>query len=240
MNKIVIPPKIIKDINKLKKVRGVLLTGSRVLGKASQNADWDFFILLIDGAPRWRRTWKVGDTWLEVFANDQAQIKKYFKENIKNGRGIDIMMFATGQIVRDDNKQVVARLVKQAKQLWQKGPAVVSQKERRWIDYNVATYIQDLEDIILDDNEAILLINHVVEEMVNYYYRLERLWLPRPKDRLADFKRREPKLYGFIKKIQTVSDWKQNAREAIKLATALGKKFRLKMDGQIYIPPEKK
>lgn len=237
--KIDIPVSILKTLRAIKKVEGFLLTGSRVLGKHSKNADWDFHVILKKGTPRWRKTWKVDNHLLEIFCNDVNEIKKDFESDQKGGRGVNIFMFTTGQIIVDNKKNDLQRLQSQAKRLWEKGPNRLSKNDISFIGYDIAMYIHDLEDLLHDKNPALLLVNYAVNEFVRYYYRLSHIWLPRPNDRLQDLSKRSPKTFKMVDKINLENKWEEKVRLAIRLGKMLGENFKLTLDGSLYIPPAK-
>lgn len=233
-----IPQAIQKKLFSIKNAEGYLLSGSQVLNQTATNSDWDFFVLLKDGSPRWRRTWKVGNTWSEVFCNDRKQIIKKFHEEPKDGRGITTFMFVSGQIIKDKNGKL-KKLVSAAKKVWRQGPAM-GKHQKQWIDYNLATYIQDIEDCLETNNAALLLFNQALNEIVRYQYHLQRIWLPRNKDRMRDLKKRWPKLHKLVIKFNSTSNWKTKAIIVILAAKLVAKDAKLKLSGEEYTPPEKK
>ncbi len=235
-----IPKSILTEIQKIKGCQAIMLTGSRTVGKASKNADWDFFVILKDGVPRWRKTWKIDGEWVEVFCNDQKQIKKEFQEDLQEGRGVTTFMFVSGEIVHDSKGKILGRLVKQAKQNWQKGPKSLTKLGLAWKDYDMATYIQDIEDCLHDNNPALLLINYAVNEFVNNFYRFSNIWFPRPKDRLNDLSKRNSALYQLVQRFNKIIDWREKARKAILIGKFVGEQAELKLTGELYIPPTNK
>lgn len=235
-----IPEKIIKELKHIRNAEGYLLAGSRVLGKASKNSDWDFFVLLKNGMPPWRKTWLVNNDWLEVLCGDESQVKEeYFEGGLKEGRGANLMMFATGEIIKDNKKGTLRKLQTQAKKFWKRGPAKLSRQNRQLIDYRIATAIQDVEDLLHDNKPEILLINNTVNDCVKYYYRLKGVWLPRWKERFHDFARREKKMAKLVKQINEADNWQKKARTTIQLGKQIGKRFKLSLDGCIHLPPAK-
>lgn len=239
-DQIKIPEKIIKELKRIKNVKGYLLTGSRVFGKTAKNSDWDFFVLLKNDAPRWRKTWLVGGEWLEIFCNDEKQIKEYFKNEKENGRGVTLFMFATGKIIQDDKMGILYKLQMQAKKQWRNGPIPLSKRGRQRIDYDIATTIQDLEDLQHDNNPDIFLINNAMDDFVKYYYRLSRIWLPRRKGYFRDFSRRERKMATLIQKVMNTSIWLEKSSITIQLGRQIGKKFKLSLNGRIHLLSDRK
>ena len=233
--KTIIPEFILDELKIFGDTQGVLLTGSRTISKVSINSDWDFCIILKDGSPPWRKTWRIKNTWIEVFCSDRKQIEKKFSEELKSGRGVTTYMFAKGLILHDSDSKILDKLQKKARRSLTKGPSKLKSLDYKWIDYDISTYIQDIEDCINDNNPAYLLINHALDEFISYYYRLNRIWLPRSKDRLVDFKKREPELFKMVILINYNSDWISRGKLVIKFAKILAKKFDLRLDGEIFL-----
>lgn len=240
MHKITIPTAILKELSRIKHAECLLLTGSRVLGKPSPNSDWDIFVVLKKGQKRWRKTYQVEGEWLELMCNDETQIRREFADDLTEGRGITMGMFATGQILQDNPTKTLKKLTTQAKRYWVTGPKPLSRSQLNWINYDIATYLQDLEDCLTDRNEAHLLSSQAVNEFVRYYYRLSGKWLPRPKDRLKNFAAQTTTLHALVTKYNRSTKWQQQSQIAIQLGRKLIAKFHLKADGSLHIPPSAK
>jgi hypothetical protein len=234
MHSVAVPQEISEALALLKHVRAILLTGSRSVGMVTSNSDWDFVVLLADGKPPWRKTWKVADTWLEIFCQDEPQIRSYFQHDLKEGKGIVISMFATGQIVHDSADGVLQRLTRRAKQLWKKGPQPLAAADRDRIDYTLTTSIQDIEDCLQLGSRADLIINQALGELVQCYYLLQRAWLPRPKDRLTDLQWAAPEYWAIVDRIGRESDWRERAWLAIRFGRKLAEQYGLPLSGEYY------
>jgi len=233
-----IPIEILEELKTIKNVEGILFTGSRAIGKAGKNSDWDFHILLADGAPRWRRTKKVGDTWIELFCNDRKQIETYFEEDLKEGtRAVTVFMFATGFVVHDNARNDLIKLVRHAKRIWEKGPKKLTKEDVGFINYDISGYLQDIEDGLVSHDPSPLICNYAVNEFVSYAFRLRGVWTPRPKDRLMELKKLDPEFYQTVERYLNEPDWERKARIATELGLSLGKRFHLPLNGELFLAP---
>jgi predicted nucleotidyltransferase len=99
-------------------VEGVLVTGSQVVGTATQNSDVDVHIILSPNID-WRERGNelVNDTLIEYFANPVFFFQQYLDEDYANNSKQNARMFVIGKILFDKNGEV-AKLVSQAKTLW--------------------------------------------------------------------------------------------------------------------------
>ncbi len=235
-----IPEFILKELAKIKVAKAVLLTGSRALGKESKNSDWDFVVILENNSPRWRKTYKLNNEWIELLCNSKEQIEKEFLKDLNEGRGATTYMFATGIIIKDTKDKILQRLVSKAKKNWSKGPKKLAKKEIELIGYQISTLTQDIEDCLDEENKASLLVSYAVAQFINYYYRLGNTWLIRPKDRLEDIKKNAPELYDFIVKLEEANDWHAKAKLVISMGKSIGHKYGLKLNGELFLPPENK
>jgi predicted nucleotidyltransferase len=96
-------------------VEGVLVTGSQVVGTATQNSDVDVHIILSPNID-WRERGNelVNDTLIEYFANPVFFFQQYLDEDYANNSKQNARMFVIGKILFDKNGEV-AKLVSQAK-----------------------------------------------------------------------------------------------------------------------------
>ncbi len=234
-----IPEAILSQLNRIRGIQGILFAGSRALGKANKNSDWDFYVLLKKGEPRWRKTWKYNDTWVEIFCNDETQISKVFHDDLKDGRGVATHMFAHGVIVQDTKQGTLKKLANTAKRNLRNGPKKPTTVEKNQINYNLSTFIQDVCDCKEDNNRADLLFNQAINGCVIYFYRLGCIWYPRPKDRLLDLAKRNKVISRYVESALIEKDWKKKTNKVVGLCKAIGKHYKLSLDGTIYIPPLK-
>ena len=235
-----IPEFILKELNKIKIARAILLTGSRAIGRESKNSDWDFMIILKNGSPRWRKTYRLNNEWIELLCNSKEQIEKEFLEDLKEGKGTTTYMFATGFIVKDSNDKILKKLTSRARTNWNRGPKKLSKNEIGQINYKISTCIQDIEDCLYENNHAALVVDDTIVQFVKYYYRLGNVWLIRPKERLEDIKKMNPKIYNLIIGAEEAKDWRKKAKLVISMGKIIGKKYQLNLSGEIFLPPQNK
>lgn len=228
-----IPSEIITQLKKIKHYQAILLMGSRAIGQESKNSDWDFYIILKDGCTPWRKTWKYKNTWIEIFCVDIKQMKKEFSQDLIEGRGVVTYMLATGYIVFDTPRNSLLNLTLIAKKNWNKGPRKLSKSDLNWINYDISTYLQDIEDCLMTNNPAYTIFNQAYNEFIRYYYRLNNVWLPRPKKRLHDLEINHSEVYQLIKNINKQNNWQKKTLLISKLGKYIGKKYKLSLNGEL-------
>ncbi len=102
-----------------KEVVGAVACGSYITGNPSRHSDIDVHILL-NKKIKWReRGNKIVDgTLIEYFANPMPQNFKYYQDDFKSRRKINIHMFTTGRILFDKDGDV-KKIIEKAKE-WDK------------------------------------------------------------------------------------------------------------------------
>lgn len=230
-----IPSDIIDQLKKIKNCQAILLMGSRAIGKETENSDWDFYIILKDGSKSWRKAWKYKNTWIEIFCVDSKTMKSDFAKDLIEGRGLVTYMLATGYIVLDSPRKTLINLTKIAKKNWNKGPNKLTQSELNWINFDISTYLQNIEDCISKNNPAHTVFNQAYNDFIRYYYRLNNVWIPRPKKCLYDLKVNHKKMYQYIEAINKQNNWKNKAKLLLKLGKFIGKKFKLSLTGELEV-----
>jgi len=229
----IIPLEIITQLKKIKNCQAILLMGSRAQGKENKNSDWDFYIILKDGSKSWRKTWKYKNTWIEIFCVDKQEMKKEFNQDLIEGRGVVTYMLATGYVVLDTSNKTLQNLTTIAKKNWKMGPNKLTSSELNWINYDISTYIQDIDDCLTANNPAHILFNQAYNEFIRYYYRLANMWLPRPKQRLVDLKSHHLSIYKLTEAINKQNNWQKKAKLLLKLGKYIGKKYSLSLNGEL-------
>ena len=227
-----VPNNIIKSLQNIKGIQGILFTGSRTTKTFSLNSDWDFIILLSDNQKGYRKTYKIDKELVEIFCHPKKELIEFFKIDPVNRIGATTHMLSSGIILKDD-KKILASIIKQAKNIWEKGPRSIEKSEFQWVGYDISTYIQDVEDCLKNNNPAFLLFYQAINEMVKYYYALSGVWLPLPKKRLDDLKKRKPDIYKIVIKFSKTSNWQQKAKIIINFGKLLSKHFNLNINGEL-------
>jgi hypothetical protein len=164
---------------------GVLVGGSRVRGEGGPNSDLD--VVVVIDRPQHRR-WNAlfGGVEIEMFINPPPQMRRYFEEGRRNGRGQIPHLCSTGRIVFDP-KGVVASLQTEACAIVQAGPPPLSARERWQFRYAAADALRDIDDVADGDNErATFLIGLLLAQLIDQHYRMSGRWLQKRKRVLID------------------------------------------------------
>jgi hypothetical protein len=162
---------------------GIVACGSIIRGNPDPTSDFDIYV--IHDQP-WRQRvqrWFNGVA-CEIFVNPPQRIEQYFVEERPDGRPMAAHMLATGVIVLDQNGEA-ARLQTLAQQVIQHTPDL-SADALLWQRYAIATVFEDALDITeTDPQNASLLLNDAVRQMLNYAYLSANRNIPRHKEIIA-------------------------------------------------------
>lgn len=133
-----------------REVAGALVCGSFVTGAPTPRSDVDLHLVL---APRvrWRERGDrvIDGIVVEYFANPPRQIRAYFRHDHADGRRNAPTQFASGEILFDDRRGTVRRLVAEA-HAWERRP--LPAVARSWVEltkYGLHDRLDDLEDAAL-------------------------------------------------------------------------------------------
>lgn len=107
--------KFINQLENKNDIAGALVCGSFVTGDPTVNSDIDLHLLLSKKTSYKERGNKIVDGFLiEYFMNTKEEILKYFKSDYSKNRTVSYVMFLTGEIIFDKNKEIL-ELKKEAK-----------------------------------------------------------------------------------------------------------------------------
>lgn len=112
---------IVSEVSKKPFVNGILLTGSYIYGKPTDESDLDMRIVTNDGSNIDDRNWEKFGTRIEAFYNSSEQIRKYFQDAVETADEPSVHFWANGKIVYDP-EGIVQELQDEAKEIWKNGP----------------------------------------------------------------------------------------------------------------------
>jgi hypothetical protein len=159
---------------------GVLVGGSRLRSEGDPNSDLDV-VIVVDRPSRRRWNFVVDGVEVETFINPPFQMRRYFEEERRDGRGVMPHLCSTGRIVFDP-QGLMATLQAEARAVWDAGPPPLSDRERWQFRYFAADSLRDLADVETSDNErAVFLIGLMLPMLINQHYRISGRWLSKPK-----------------------------------------------------------
>jgi hypothetical protein len=118
---------------------GVLAGGTRLRGEGDAHSDIDMVVVI--ERPR-RKRWNImmAGVEIEMFINPPFQMRRYFKDERRSGRGQMPHLCATGRIVFDP-QGTMATIQAEARSVWQAGPPPLSEQDRwQYCTASVATH----------------------------------------------------------------------------------------------------
>lgn len=177
---------------------GVLVTGTIVRGNPGPSSDLDFWVF--QNEPYRQRIQKFfHGVPTEIFVNPPERVERCFVEDRARARPVTAHMLATGYVIFQIS-DVVARLQQRARDELDRPPAP-SAATLRQMRYGIATGLEDASDIAAIDPEMCAsLLDHVVDDVVQYAYRRAGRWLPRSKELLSRLAEVDPDLSALSRR----------------------------------------
>lgn len=170
---------------------GIIVGGPRLRSEGDPHSDLDFVVVI---AQPQRKRWNflIEGVEVETLINPAFQIRRYFEDEQKDGRGLMPHLCSTGRIVLD-TQGLMAGLQAEATSIWQGGPPPLSERERWQFRYHTADALRDLADVETSDPErAVFLIGLLLPKLIDQHYRISGRWLSKPKRILNDLARWDP------------------------------------------------
>jgi predicted nucleotidyltransferase len=163
---------------------GVVVGGSRLRSEADLNSDIDV-VVVVDRSGRRRWNFVIDGVEVETLINPPFQMRRYFKEEAEDGRGVMPHLLGTGRILFDP-QGLMATLQAEARAVWDAGPPPLSDRERWQFRYYAADAMRDLADVEAADPErTTFLLGIILRAIIDQHYRISGRWLAKPK-RLLD------------------------------------------------------
>ncbi len=195
---------------------GIVACGSIIRGNPGSSSDLDMYV--IHDHP-WRQRvqrWFNGVP-TEIFVNPPSRIEQYFVEERPSGRPMTAHMLATGSIMLDHNGEAV-RLQVLAKAVVEQTPDL-SEDALLWQRYAIALVYEDAVDIADTDPEnASLLVQQAVRDMLNYAFLSANRNIPRHKELIAGLIDLNPELEQLSRSFFQATDIMQQIEFAGRIA----------------------
>lgn len=175
------------DLQATDGVEGILFFGSAADGTAGPTSDLDLYVISAEG-PR---------ISLRRYAGVEAEVhfapRSFWQDRIAKGNVVILHAFATGHALCD-HTGAVAELSAMARQRVEQGPpALTSFEVDRW-RYRLTDLAKDLEDVAGQPADERLLGALLVQQCLEAYCALNRLWGDKAKRLLTYVERHQPEL----------------------------------------------
>lgn len=225
-----IPQDILEQVTAINGCEGVLFTGSRQQGAATDSSDWDFYVLLEDGFDSFRQTWPYNGSFIEVFCNTLQSINdnELVTDKISNAA---VLMLATGTIVLDKHGRL-KDVQKRAKELYEPGPPPPDKEEILLIAYTLRAYVDDLKSLEELDLDGYFLQLKALVYAVECFYKLEQHWMASPRAIEKDIEQID-KDWASMHLRCNQSTGAQRTKAIINLIESLASKHGLSLSGEI-------
>jgi predicted nucleotidyltransferase len=184
--------KLLAEIEMEYTVRGSFLTGSYARNKQLKTSDVDVFII-IDGSWRQRVVRFIEGYEFELFFNPAWKLDQELNEASLNGDSSTVSILHDAEILSDPYFEV-ARLKAHALKIEKEGPPLWDELQRELVRSSITDLVKDIDDIrsVGNLNNFNLLIGIAMDKIIEAYFGLRRIWLPKHKYRLEEYLKLEP------------------------------------------------
>jgi hypothetical protein len=182
---------IVKNVQSTPGAVALLLVGSAARGSMDPNSDWDFVCIVDDDVP-WtrpyrdggRKTFKATDgRQVELAFSSFSRLRRRIAEQSPEGIVATAEYLAEGLVVwlagSDDG---VRQLQAEARSIYNGRPDPIPADDLAWRCYDIWNRVKDVEDRLDDPVSGYYLAYLPYWGLVTLYFRLARVWLPRPKE----------------------------------------------------------
>ncbi|OAA30183.1 hypothetical protein AT15_00305 [Kosmotoga arenicorallina S304] len=157
----------------------VFLSGSVVRGEETPTSDLDIVVILKPGEKYHRRSFIFSRKPIEVFANTEESIEKFFKFDIADKEPSLPQMCSEGIIIRDTHG-LGERIKGHARELLAQGPGKLSKKEIDDYRYSITDLLDDLSGSTKRE-ESIFIVERLVNDAVKLYLLANGQWIGKGK-----------------------------------------------------------
>ncbi|AKI98002.1 MAG: nucleotidyltransferase domain-containing protein [Thermotogae bacterium] len=155
------------------------LSGSVVRGEGTPTSDLDIVVILKPGEKHHRRSFIFNNQPIEVFANTEESIEKFFKFDVAEKEPSLPQMCSEGIIIRDTHG-LGERIKERACELLAKGPGILSKKEIDDYRYSITDLLDDFSGSTKKE-ESIFIVERLVNNAVKLHLLANGQWVGKGK-----------------------------------------------------------
>ncbi len=191
--------RLLTDVRGQETVLGAFLAGSYARGMPMTTSDVDVFVV-VPGLWRQRQIRYREGYEFEVFFNPVAQLERELAEGQSEANSSTVSILHDADII-DDATGVIARLKARAQAIWVAGPPACLPPAAQLLRYAVSDQVKDVRDLLDAGRReaAQILAGSLMVTMLEAYFRLHRLWAPKPKNVVEAFLARHPDLHDVLR-----------------------------------------
>lgn len=183
---------------------GLVAAGTILAGTPDPHSDLDIHVIHTE-AFRQRIQKRFRDVPAEIFVNPVASVLRYFQDELSDARPSTAHMFFTGFVVLDTDG-VVGDLRRRAAEVLG-GRSLTDESALVRSRYHAATLYEDAVDVVdRDAATANMVVARAVDMMIDHYFRMSGLFIPRSKELIQTVCRIRPDLGDLLRRFLLASD----------------------------------
>lgn len=183
--------------NNFTNVLAIIVGGSVIRGEGDFSSDLDIYV--IHSNTFRKRVYKFfNGVPCDLFINNLSHIENYFESEHKKNRPVTADIISTGKVVFGKNNPLIDELVKKSILIAEK-PYLLSLEELELKKIELLTYLEDVNDVLeVAPNISKYLMHEILSKSVALFFLVEKLPLPRIKNRFRHIKSQNRELTLYI------------------------------------------
>jgi Nucleotidyltransferase domain len=195
---------------------GIIASGSIIRGNPNKDSDFDIYV--IHEQPFRQRIQKYfNGVPCEIFINTIEHTKSSFEKEQSENRPVTAHMIATGKIIKGKEKDTIQSIVQEAIEFSIK-PKQITESNLIQLKYFLANLLEDANDCVdLDKLTCAYIHSKTMDKLIDYWFVVNQIPLPRMKERMATIKKADLAFYNKIEWVFKQTDLTQKLHDTNEL-----------------------
>jgi predicted nucleotidyltransferase len=207
-----------------------IIVGGSII-REEYNAFSDFDIYVIHNNNFRKRVYKFfNGIACDIFINNLSHIEDYFAKEYINNRPVTANIISTGEIVLGKDRFEVKGIIKKSI-IYANTSYKPKYNELILKKIELLTYLEDIEDILkIDFETSNYLMNNLITKSIDLFFIIEKIPLPRIKNRIKFIENQKKEFSLLIKKFYFTNDLNEKYINCKKIVQYLTDKTKLDFD----------
>lgn len=206
------------ELKSEKNIRGILIFGSWARGDQRPTSDVDVLAIVKEGA--WRDVEERDGQMFEMVYASYDLARKFWDKNPNDA----VQQWTDGKIIHDP-EGIMEELKRYVFAIRDKGPEPLTEKQMKHLKFEKEDKIRAVEHLRDSDlATANLYLQALCQELVELYFKLNRQWIPAPKQRLPYMRKINPEIARLFDGLFMAEHFAKQVQETKKLTALLFEK----------------
>jgi len=198
----------LENLKQRKDVLGVIMFGSQARENSRPDSDVDLVVILTEG---FRRTveYHEGQAFEIIYTTARGALA-YWESHIDDAAGL----WAVAKVLYDKDG-TIAQLKNQIQLVLDKGKKPIDEYQLGQFRFDAEDTLKYVEQIAdADPTTANLILTNKVFTLTGLFFDIRQMWIPAPKQRMAEIKEISPGLYNLLAEFYSEKGLKERLETA--------------------------